>query len=214
MSATYYDWFWRECDYDRNRKKKNLVVLSSVEVDKESYQKLSTEDFSVQVKKLRRSVINSKLYQRLGLNEEDGGYGVSLEAKFGNLNVFEELPNYEEEEVGDEKEMDKENEMKLFASLEDGDGGDDGDVDVILDDTISSTVIKQNDGLIPIYDVNIPEEVPRINISFLRRRVINILIKKNCFNDIRGNLRFLNIFFSQVLESLWMAWKANKSKNI
>lgn len=214
MSATYYDWFWRECDYDRNRKKKNLVVLSSVEVDKESYQKLSTEDFSVQVKKLRRSVINSKLYQRLGLNEEDGGYGVSLEAKFGNLNVFEELPNYEEEEVGDEKEMDKENEMKLFASLEDGDGGDDGDVDVILDDTISSTVIKQNDGLIPIYDVNIPEEVPRINISFLRRRVINILIKKNCFNDIRGNLRFLNIFFSQVLESLWMAWKANKLKNI
>lgn len=205
MSATYYDWFWRECDYDRNRKKKNLVVLSSVEVDKESYQKLSTEDFSVQVKKLRRSVINSKLYQRLGLNEEDGGYGVSLEAKFGNLNVFEELPNYEEEEVGDEKEMDKENEMKLFASLEDGDGGDDGDVDVILDDTISSTVIKQNDGLIPIYDVNIPAEVPRINISFLRRRVIKFLIKKNCLNDIRGNLRFFNIFFSQVLESLWMA---------
>lgn len=176
VNCTYYDWFWRECDYERNRRKKNLCVLSSVEVDRQSYEKWSADNFNVEVRKLRKCVVGSKLYQRLGINEEEGVYSISLEAKFGEMGIFEEAPaaSEGEEDEGDEddEESDKENEDVLEEAMMMNGLDEDEYKDLTVDDAINSVgVQQQKDGLIPIYDVKNPEGVPRIIINLGRKRV-------------------------------------------
>ncbi|CAL8143851.1 unnamed protein product [Orchesella dallaii] len=181
VSATYYDIFWRECDFERNRKKKNLVRLSNISIDRSSYTPINSSDFSVTLKKLTNAVMSSKAYlEPAAVDEYDGTYQVCLEGKFCGMDIFEPLPNTNTVDgslkktinpVGvDIKTMNAK--AKRRKSVNRDEDENEGTLNQSHQGEKVDIIQKSNnrDGLLPVFDVNIRDETPKVILSFVKER--------------------------------------------
>lgn len=154
-------------------------------MDPNSYNKVSSADFSVKLKKLSKSVLANKTFQRIYLNEDEGVYSVSLEAKFGGSKIFEPLPNPDSCSDDDETEISEGRDKKLFSEdytrtsevdetvTQNKETVDVDETDSVLMEAIDSVQPNHGkDGIVPVFDISIPEdETPKLILSLIKTRV-------------------------------------------